>query len=594
MTSTVSESTEDVPDAEAKHRTGLPVDRVVFAVAASLAVAFVLWGAVAPEKMGDLTDKAMSWVTGSFGWLFILTSGAFVVFSAYLALSRYGNIKLGPDDAVPEFSKFSWVSMMFATGMGIGLMFYGVAEPLYHLNGPPMGMAEPGTPAAAQLAMEYTFFHWGFHPWAMYAVIGLSIGYFAYRKGHGCLVSGAFRPLLGDRVDRAPGKAIDIVAIFATLFGSATSLGLGALQITGGIDEIFGSGRNSKVLAIGVIAFLTVCFVLSAVSGIERGVKWLSNANAAAAGLLALFLFVVGPTVFILGTFTESLGGYLTNLPAMSFRDGVFDAEVASPWLSAWTIFYWAWWISWTPFVGMFIARISKGRTIREFVVYVILVPSLVSFVWFSILGGSAFDLQLNQGKDMGAVADAGLEGALFETLSGFPLGTITSALAVFLIAIFFVTGADSASIVMGMLSQNGCEEPRRRLTIFWGVATGAVAAVLLWAGGLKALQTLVILVAGPFMLVLIAMCVSTLKSLREEPYESTLPPRVRRAVLHAQRQDRLEHQSIALATLGCDGLDDGSDSVPAQQSTEDSTNTKSSGPREAAIERGADALLGE
>ena len=594
MTSTVSESTEDVPDAEAKHRTGLPVDRVVFAVAASLAVAFVLWGAVAPEKMGDLTDKAMSWVTGSFGWLFILTSGAFVVFSAYLALSRYGNIKLGPDDAVPEFSKFSWVSMMFATGMGIGLMFYGVAEPLYHLNGPPMGMAEPGTPAAAQLAMEYTFFHWGFHPWAMYAVIGLSIGYFAYRKGHGCLVSGAFRPLLGDRVDRAPGKAIDIVAIFATLFGSATSLGLGALQITGGIDEIFGSGRDSKVLAIGVIAFLTVCFVLSAVSGIERGVKWLSNANAAAAGLLALFLFVVGPTVFILGTFTESLGGYLTNLPAMSFRDGVFDAEVASPWLSAWTIFYWAWWISWTPFVGMFIARISKGRTIREFVVYVILVPSLVSFVWFSILGGSAFDLQLNQGKDMGAVADAGLEGALFETLSGFPLGTITSALAVFLIAIFFVTGADSASIVMGMLSQNGCEEPRRRLTIFWGVATGAVAAVLLWAGGLKALQTLVILVAGPFMLVLIAMCVSTLKSLREEPYESTLPPRVRRAVLHAQRQDRLEHQSIALATLGCDGLDDGSDSVPAQQSTEDSTNTKSSGPREAAIERGADVLLGE
>jgi glycine betaine transporter len=594
MTSTVSKSTEDVPDAEAKLRTGLPVDRVVFAVAASLAVAFVLWGAIAPEKMGDLTDKAMSWVTGSFGWLFILTSGAFVVFSAYLALSRYGNIKLGPDDSVPEFSKFSWVSMMFATGMGIGLMFYGVAEPLFHLNDPPMGLAEPGTPAAAQLAMEYSFFHWGFHPWAMYAVIGLSIGYFAYRKGHGCLVSGAFRPLLGNRVDRAPGKAIDVVAIFATLFGSATSLGLGALQITGGIDEVFGSGRDSKLLAVGVIAFLTACFVLSAVSGIERGVKWLSNANAAAAALLALFLFVVGPSIFILGTFTESLGGYLTNLPAMSFRDGVFDAEVASPWLSAWTIFYWAWWISWTPFVGMFIARISKGRTIREFVVYVILAPSLVSFVWFSILGGSAFDLQLNQGKDMGALADAGLEGALFETLSSFPLATITSALAVFLIAIFFVTGADSASIVMGMLSQNGCEHPRRRLTVFWGVATGAVAAVLLWAGGLKALQTLVILVAGPFMLVLIAMCISTLKSLRAEPYESTLPPRVRRAVLHAQQQDQLEHQSIALATLGCDGLDDGSDSVPAQQSTENSTITTSSGPREAAIERRADVLLGE
>ncbi len=570
MTSSVSEPTN--PDGQVKHRTGFPVDRKVFAVAAALALAFVLWGALSPEKMGDLTNTAMSWVTASFGWLFILTSGAFVLFAAYLALSRYGNIKLGPDDSVPEFSRFSWVSMMFATGMGIGLMFYGVAEPLYHLNGPPMDMAEPGTSAAAQLAMEYTFFHWGFHPWAMYAVIGLSIGYFAYRKRNGNLVSGAFRPLLGKWVDRTPGKTIDVVAIFATLFGSATSLGLGALQITGGIDEVFGSGRDSKLLAVVVIAVLTVCFVLSAVSGIERGVKWLSNANALAAALLAFFLFVVGPTVFILGTFTESLGGYLTHLPAMSFRDGVFDSEVAGPWLSAWTIFYWAWWISWTPFVGMFIARISKGRTIREFVIYVILVPSLVSFVWFSILGGSAFDLQLNKGKDMAAVVDAGMEGALFETLSSYPLGTITSALAVFLIAIFFVTGADSASIVMGMLSQKGCEEPRRGLTVFWGVTTGAIAAVLLWSGGLKGLQTLVILVAGPFMLVLIAMCVSTLKALREEPYESTLPPRVRRAVLHAQRHDRLQHQTIALATLGCDGLDDGEVPIPASPTTESPT----------------------
>ncbi len=553
MTSTVSESTEDIPDEGRERRTSPPVDKVVFSVAAALAVAFLLWGVIAPDEMGDLTGKAMSWVTSSFGWFFVLTSAAFVLFSGYLALSRYGNIKLGPDDSVPEFSKFSWVSMMFATGMGIGLMFYGVAEPLYHLNGPPMGMAEAGTPDAAQLAMEYTFFHWGFHPWAMYAVIGLSIGYFAYRKRNGNLVSAAFRPLLGNRVDRAPGKAIDVVAIFATLFGSATSLGLGALQITGGIDKVFGTGRDSKVLAVVVIVVLTACFVVSAVSGIERGVKWLSNANAIAAALLVLFLFVVGPTVFILGTFTESLGGYLTNLPTMSFRDGVFDHEVASPWLSAWTIFYWAWWVSWTPFVGMFIARISKGRTIREFVVYVILVPSLVSFVWFSILGGSAFDLQLNRGKDMGAVVDAGMEGALFDTLSSYPLGAITSALAVFLIAIFFITGADSASIVMGMLSQRGCEEPQRRLTVFWGVLTGAVAAVLLWSGGLKALQTLVILVAGPFMLVLIAMCISTLKSLRAEPYESTLPPRVRRAVQHAQRHDRLQHQSIALATLGCD-----------------------------------------
>ena len=506
-------------------RTNFPVDRIVFGISAALVVAFVLSGVVEPDGMAKGTTKVLNWVTKSFGWLFVLTSAFFVVFSAYLAISRYGNIKLGPDDAEPEFSTFSWVSMMFATGMGIGLMFYGVAEPLTHLNTPPMGLDEPGTPEAAGLSMEYTFFHWGLHPWAMYAVIGLAIGYFAYRKGYGNLVSGAFRPLLGDRVLRGPGKAIDVVAIFATLFGSATSLGLGALQITGGIDNVFGSGGDSKVLAVAVIGVLTLCFVISAVTGIEKGVKFLSNANAVAAALLVLFLFVVGPTVFILGTFTESLGGYLTHLPTMSFRTGVFGGSV---WLHTWTIFYWAWWISWTPFVGMFIARISKGRTIRQYVVFVILVPSLVSFVWFSILGGAAFNLQLNQGVDMPGSLDEGIENVLFDTLREFPLSGMTVTLAIFLIAIFFVTGADSASIVMGMLSQHGQEEPHRWLVVFWGVAMGAVAAVLLWSDGLQGLQTLVIIVAGPFMLLLITMCVSLLKALREEPPESTRPARDR------------------------------------------------------------------
>ena len=513
---------------------GLPVDRVVFGVAAALSVGFVLAGALWPEALAENATTVLTWVTENFGWLFVLTSAGFVLFSGYLAFTRYGNIKLGPDDSEPEFSTFSWVSMMFATGMGIGLMFWGVAEPLTHFNAPPMGLAEPGSPEAAQLAMEYSFFHWGFHPWAMYAVIGLSIGYFAYRKGYGNLVSATFRPLLGDRATQAPGKAIDVIAIFATLFGSATSLGLGALQITGGIDDIFDRGAGSKTLAVVVIAVLTGCFVLSAVSGVERGIKYLSNANAIAAALLVLFLFVVGPTVFILGTFTETMGDYLTQLPGLSFATGVFGG---SEWLNGWTIFYWAWWISWTPFVGMFIARISKGRTIRQFVIYVVLVPSLVSFIWFSILGGTALDLQLNQGWDPplvdGAVA---LEASLFETLREFPLSGITVALAVFLIAIFFVTGADAASIVMGMLSQNGKEEPHRSLVVFWGVATGAVAAVLLWAGGLAGLQTLVIIVAGPFMLILIGMCWSLLRSLRQETFESTLPSRVRRAVQHADR----------------------------------------------------------
>ena len=523
-----------------------PIDMVVFGVAAAIATAFVLIAVITPSGVDETTGKMLGWMTSNFGWLFVLSSGAFVIFSVALALSRYGNIKLGPDDAVPEFSTVSWVSMMFAAGMGIGLMFFGVTEPLSHLNAPPMGLAEAGTAEAATLGMEYTFFHWGFHPWSMYAMIGLSIGYFAYRKGYGNLISGTFRPLLGDAAAGPAGKSIDVIAVIATLFGSATSLGLGALQITGGLGAVFGQTSDSPWLATGIIFFLTACFVASAVSGVDKGIKWLSNANATAAALLAFFLFVVGPTVFILSTFTESIGGYLTHLPAMGFRTGAFGG---SEWLSGWTIFYWAWWMSWTPFVGMFIARISKGRTIRQFVTYVVLMPSLVSFIWFAILGGAALDLQVNQGITI----PKGQEAALFFTLESFPLATVTSTLAIFLIAIFFITGADSASIVMGMLSQGGEESPRKPLTIFWGVATGAVAAVLLFAGGLEGLQRLVILVAGPFMLILIAMCISLWKSLREEPFEATLTPRVRRAVEHAQKSDLAEHNLVAMAALGHD-----------------------------------------
>jgi len=527
-------STERV-DQHGNSRRRQGVDKVVFGVAAGLALVFLLYGALDSEGFGETGGSILTWITTNFGWFFVLTSGAFLLFSVFLAATRYGNIKLGADDSVPEFSTFSWVSMMFATGMGIGLMFYGVAEPLTHLNAPPMGMAEPGSEEAAHLAMEYTFFHWGFHPWSMYAVIGLSIAYFAYRKGGGNLISAAFRPLLGDRVDGPVGQGINILAILATLFGSATSLGLGALQITGGLSNVFGNDGYGTTAAALVIAVLTVCFVISAVSGVDKGIKWLSNANAIAAGLLVFFLFVVGPTVFILSTFTESIGGYLTHLPTMSFRTGVFGG---SEWLNGWTIFYWAWWVSWTPFVGMFIARISKGRTIRQFVVFVIAVPSLVSFVWFSVLGGAAFDLQLNEGKDMAALVDAGLESTLFDTLRSFPLSSVTVVLAVFLIAIFFVTGADSASIVMGMLSENGAEEPKRGLVVFWGVATGAIAAVLLFADGLSALQTGVIIVGFPFLMVLIGLCVSLWKSLREETFEATLRDPLRKVVVATKHHD--------------------------------------------------------
>lgn len=529
----VEPPTGEPPSEEPKQ----PIDTVVFGIAAALSLLVLAFGWFATESFSAATAAALAWVTGNFNWMFVLASGGFVLFSLFLAASRYGNIKLGPDDSTPDFSTFSWVSMMFATGMGIGLMFYGVAEPLTHLNEPPMGLAQPGTEEAAHLAMEYTFFHWAIHPWAIYAVIGLTIAYFAYRKGYGNLISGTLRPLFGDHAAGPGGRAIDTVAILATLFGSATSLGLGALQITGGLAHVFGIETGGNLtLAVGVIAFLTVCFVISAVSGVDRGIKWLSNANAVAAGLLALFLFVVGPSIFILGVFTESIGGYLSHLPAMSFRVGALGGDA---WLSAWTIFYWAWWISWTPFVGMFIARISRGRTIRQFVVFVIIVPSLVSAVWFSIFGGVAMDLQLHRGVDMAARLAEGQESALFNTLSDYPVSTITISLAVFLVAIFFVTGADSASIVMGMLSQNGDPEPKRWLVVFWGVATGAVAAVLLYSGredpaaGLEALQTGVIIIAGPFLLVLVAMCISLMRALRAEPYAATLAPVVRQHLKH-------------------------------------------------------------
>lgn len=404
----------------------------------------------------------------------------------------------------------------FSVGMGIGLMFYGVAEPIGHYATPPHGLARPETEASARLAMEYSYFHWALHPWAIYAVVGLALAYFTFRKGRKNLISSAFYPILGDRVDGPIGKGIDMLAIFATLFGTATSLGLGASQITGGLNFLTGSiPADSKTWAIGVIAVMTAAFVLSAVSGVHRGIQWLSNINMVLAVLLVAFLFIVGPTVFILNNFTESVGGYFANLVPMSFRTAAFgDAE----WLSAWTIFYWAWWISWTPFVGTFIARISKGRTIREFIFGVLVVPSLVTFVWFGVLGGSALSLELNGGAGIvDAVAESSSV-ALFATLAEFPLATLMSIIAMVLVALFFVSGADAGAIVLGMLSSRGALEPRKGVVVIWGVLAGSVAAICLLADGLLGLQQAAIISAAPFVLVMIGLCYSLLKELRNEP----------------------------------------------------------------------------
>ncbi|WP_246229188.1 BCCT family transporter [Mycolicibacterium psychrotolerans] len=507
----------DVPVEEQNITRSRGIDWAVFGVTAVIALAFLVWGFLSTDTLADASSAALTWVMNNTGWLFVLTSTGFVVFVLYLALGRYGTIPLGRDDEEPEFNGISWVAMMFSAGMGIGLMFFGVAEPLSHFATPPPGTGAEGNPEAVQNAMATTLFHWTLHPWAIYAVVGLAIAYGVYRKGRLQLISSAFEPLLGSWANGSWGKVIDMLAIFATLFGSAASLGLGALQIRSGLQIVAGIGETGNAILIVIITVLTVCFVLSAVSGVARGIQWLSNTNMVLALALALFVFVVGPTVFILNLLPTALGSYFADLNMMSARTGA-EGDDVNTWLQSWTIFYWAWWVSWTPFVGMFIARISRGRTIRQFVAGVLVVPSLVSLVWFAIFGGSAINVQ-QSGTDL--AGEGGVERQLFTLLDQYPIATIASVVVMILVAIFFVSGADAASIVMGSLSQKGTIHPSRGTVVFWGVATGAVAAVMLLVGGkdaLNGLQTITIIAALPFLLVMVAMAVALLKDLRRDP----------------------------------------------------------------------------
>lgn len=495
------------------------LDKVVFGVTAAVSIAFLVWGFVSTDSLASASSSALGWVMSDTGWLFVLTATGFVVFVLWLALSRYGTIPLGRDDEEPEFRTVSWVAMMFSAGMGIGLMFYGVSEPVTHFVTPPPGTDAAGHPEAVQHAMATTLFHWTLHPWAIYAVVGLAIAYGVYRKGRVQLLSAAFEPLLGRRASTGWGKVIDMFAIFATLFGSAASLGLGALQIRSGLRIVSGIGAAGNTVLILIIAVLTVAFVLSAVSGVAKGIQWLSNINMVLAVVLAVFVFVVGPTVFILNLVPTSLGSYIQDLPMMAARTGA-EGGNTDEWLQTWTVFYWAWWLSWTPFVGMFIARISRGRTIRQFVAGVLLVPSLVSLVWFCIFGGAAIDLQ-KTGTDIAGAGGGAVESQLFSTLDAYPLATAASVIVMILVAIFFVSGADAASIVMGTLSERGTQEPKRWTVVFWGVATGAVAAVMLLVGGddaLTGLQTITIVAALPFVVVMIGLAVSLVKDLRNDP----------------------------------------------------------------------------
>ncbi|TWD83932.1 choline/carnitine/betaine transport [Kribbella amoyensis] len=496
------------------------LDRVVFGVTGLIALAFVVWGFVDSAGLGSASGSALTWVESNTGWLFVLLASGFVVYVLWLAAGRYGRIPLGADDEQPEFKTVSWVAMMFSAGMGIGLMFYGVSEPLTHFTAPPPGTVEAGSSQALETAMATTLFHWTLHPWAIYAVVGLAIAYGTFRRGRSQLISSAFAPLLGRRTEGPIGKLIDGLAIFATLFGSAASLGLGALQIGSGVQILGWLDKAGNGLLVAVIAILTAAFVASAVSGVAKGIQWLSNINMVLAVVLAVFVFVVGPTVLILNLVPTAIGDYFRDLADMAARTEASGGDAMAEWLSGWTVFYWAWWISWTPFVGMFIARISRGRTIRQFVTGVLLVPSLVSLLWFCIFGGAAIHTQ-RTGTDLAGQSTA--EGQLFGLLDQLPLTSITTILVVVLVAIFFVSGADAASIVMGTLSERGAIEPKKPLVIFWGVLTGAVAAVMLLVGGggeeaLAGLRDLTIVAALPFALVMVGLAVALAKDLRTDP----------------------------------------------------------------------------
>ncbi len=517
---------------------GKGVDKVIFGVVAALTIAFVVWGFLGTESLSTASTAALGWVMSATGWAFVLTASLFVVFVLWLAASRFGNIPLGKDGEKPAFRTWSWISMMFAAGMGIGLMFWGAAEPLYHYVNPPPGTVDGQTAEAARIAMATSLFHWTLHPWAMYAVVGMAMGYGTYRMGRRQLLSDIFTPLFGKKVvNGAGGKIINMLAIFATLFGSAASLGLGAIQIASGLQANGALAQPSGILYVIIIAVLTCAFVASAVSGIERGIQWLSNINMVLAAVLAVLVFVAGPTIFILNMLPTAVGEYFQDLPGMASRTAAAGGPEMEAWLSGWTIFYWAWWISWTPFVGMFIARISRGRTIRQFVSGVLLVPSAVSLLWFAIFGGSAIGLQE-------AAQGAGTTTPLVTDVDGTPtvntgmtlynlmdalnmpgaLTAISIVLIMVLVGIFFVTGADSASIIMGSISSYGVEEPRKPLIVFWGVMMGAVAAVMLLAGGddpseaLTGLQQITIVAALPFVVVMVGMCIALTKDLYADP----------------------------------------------------------------------------
>ena len=495
-----------------EERFGLIIHPAVFSISVGLTVAFVLLTVVALDRMEVIYSRVQEWITVNMGWLFILLVQGFLLFSIYLLVSRLGRVRLGGPGARPDYSYASWLAMLFAAGMGIGLVFWAVAEPVFHYGAPPF--AEPETRAAAAEAMRFTFLHWGFHAWGIYAVVALSLAYFTYNRGLPLTIRSAFYPLIGERIYGWMGNTIDILAVLATLFGIATSLGLGVSQVAAGLGYLFGIAPDTA-LQIFLIFVITLMATTSVVLGLDKGVKRLSELNMVLAAALMLFLLVLGPTLFILKSFVQNTGGYLQNFFQLAGWTEAYRAEAG--WQGSWTVFYWAWWIAWSPFVGMFIARVSRGRTIREFLLGVLLVPTAMTFLWMSTFGGTALFGAMNDLFDIQGAVNEDVSTALFALLQQFPLASLTSLLALVLIVVFFVTSSDSGSLVIDIITSGGNTEPPVVQRIFWASTEGIVAAALLLGGGLAALQAAAIATGLPFAIVLALMCVGLLKALNHD-----------------------------------------------------------------------------
>lgn len=492
----------------------------VFAVSGILIIGVIAWAIIAPDSISVSGNVALAWVTTRFGWLYGVLAVAIFSFMIVLGYGRAGGVRLGADDEQPEFSTVSWVAMLFSAGMGIGLLFYGPYEPLTYYANPPPGFAvDPLTVKAAETALAQTALHWGPIAWAFYALVGGMIAYNAYRRGRPPLISAMLEPVFGKYTQGAVGAAIDIFAIIVTLFGTAISLGIGALQIGKGMEIVTGAGPFGKTFIVSVMALLTVAFIISAVSGVKRGIRILSNVNMMAAGALAIFVFVAGPTLFLLNFYPASILSFFQNLGTMLIRNPN-QGDTTATFMASWTTYYWAWWVSWAPFVGMFIAKISRGRTLREFVTVVVIIPSLVCITWFVIFGGTAMHMDMN-GLGLSDTGNSP-ESLLFSVLGNLPFSTITPIIAMISILIFFVTSADSASIVMSSLTQKGMPEPSAPVTITWGLLLSLTAISLLLAGGqnaLSGLQSLMVVSSLPFSFVVMAMMISWAKELRTDPY---------------------------------------------------------------------------